>query len=77
MLIDRENKELAKEYVVTDATAGICHGKKVGISEKKVYIDEVLESDAPLWFPQDSNDTFSAYVAGRYIIWFEPWLKCI
>ncbi|KAM7469818.1 hypothetical protein LguiA_008001 [Lonicera macranthoides] len=77
ILIDRENKELAKGYVVTDATAGICHGRKVGIGEKKVYIDEVLEPDAPLWFPQDGNDTFSAYVAGGYIIWFEPWLKYI
>ncbi|KAM7474008.1 hypothetical protein LguiB_021251 [Lonicera macranthoides] len=68
ILIDRENKELPKVYVVADATAGICHGRKVGISEKKVYINEVLEPNVPLWFPQDSNDTFSIYVARGYII---------
>ena len=77
ILLDREMRELAKGYVVTDASAGICHGKKVGLGEKKVYIDEVMEPDAPLWFPQDGNHTLFVYAAGGYMILFDSWLKYI
>lgn len=75
ILIDAQRKEVAKGYIVTDSTAQICHGRLIGIGEKKVHIDEVLEPDAPLIYPQ--GETFSSYVAGGYLMWFEAWLKSI
>lgn len=78
ILLDKFGKQLAKGYVVTDAIAGVCHFKKVGIGEKKVYVEEVIEPDARLWDPpQGGHDTLAGYVQGGFLIWLECWLKYI
>ncbi|KAM7471857.1 hypothetical protein LguiA_010040 [Lonicera macranthoides] len=78
ILLDKFGKQLAKGYVVTDAIAGVCHFKKVGIGEKKVYVEEVIEPDAHLWDPpQGGHDTLAGYVQGGFLIWLEYWLKYI
>ena len=78
ILCDKFGKELANGYVVTDATANICHGKQVGMGEKKVYIEQVIEPDARLWDPpQGGYDTLAGFVQGGFVIWLECWLKIV
>ena len=49
ILLDKFGKELAKGYVVTDAATNVYHFKQVGIGEKKVYVEQVLDLNARLW----------------------------
>ena len=59
-----------------DATAKVCHFKQVGICEKKVYIEQVIEPNAHLWDPpQGGHDTLAGFVQGGFVIWLESWLK--
>lgn len=77
ILLDKFRKELAKGYVVTDgAHANTCHFKQVGLGEKKVYIEEVIDPNARLWDPpQGGHETLAGFVQGGYVIWLESWLK--
>ena len=65
ILLDRYNEELAKGYVVTDATKDICHSKRVGVGERKIYMEEVMKPDARLFdAPQGGQFTFVDLVLG-------------
>ena len=76
ILCNKFGKELAKGYLVMDATAGICHFKPGAKGDKKVYIKEVLEPEAQLWdAPQDGHNTFAGFVDGGFLTWPECWLK--
>ncbi|KAM7481751.1 hypothetical protein LguiB_006334 [Lonicera macranthoides] len=78
ILLDKFGKELANGYVVTDATSGVCHLKKVGLGEKKVYVEKVLEPNAPVWDPpQWGHDTLAGFARGGYLIWLDCWLKYV
>ncbi|KAM7470229.1 hypothetical protein LguiA_008412 [Lonicera macranthoides] len=80
ILLDKFGKELAKGYVVMDQTAGVCHFKKVGIGEKKIWVEEVMEPDARLWDPPQGEgdyNTLAGYAHGGYVIWLECWLKYV
>lgn len=74
-LLDRNGIEVAKGYVMTE-TAGICHGRKVLIGEKKVYIEEVLVGDALVYDgPQDGIRYLDGFSAGGPLIWLESRMK--
>ena len=76
IICDKFGKDLAKGYIVTDATAGLCHGRRVCNSEKKVYVERVLDPEARLWdAPQDGHETLAGFVDGGFLIWLECWLK--
>ncbi|KAJ6824276.1 uncharacterized protein M6B38_102835 [Iris pallida] len=78
ILCDKFGKKLAKGYVVTDATSNMCHFKKVGYGEKKVYVKEVIDPDAPLFDPpQRGNHTFAGLVDGGFLIWLDCWLEYV
>lgn len=78
VICDKFGKELAKGYVVTDDTGKKCHFKPVGKGEKKVYIEDVFEPDAPLWDPpQGGHETLADFVQGGYVIWMDCWLKYV
>ena len=66
---------LANGYIVTDATAGLFHNRRVCNGEKKVYVERVLDAEARLWdAPQDGHETLVSYVDGGFLIWLEYWL---
>ncbi|KAL7104165.1 hypothetical protein ACP275_08G227100 [Erythranthe tilingii] len=50
-LCDKFGRKIARGYVVTNDTSGVCHFKIVGPEEKKVYIEEVLDPNARVWYP--------------------------
>lgn len=76
VICDKFGKDLANGYIVTDATAGLCHGRRVCNGEKKVYVERVLDPEARLWdAPQDGHETLASYVDGGFLIWLECWLK--
>ncbi|KAM7477609.1 hypothetical protein LguiA_025822 [Lonicera macranthoides] len=55
-----------------DQTAGVCHFKKVGIGEKKIWVEEVMELDARLWDPPQGEgdyNTLASYAQGGYILY--------
>ena len=69
---DKFGKDLAKGHIVTDATAGLCHGRRVCDSEKKVNVERVLDPEAHLWdAPQDDHETLTGYGDGGFLIWLE------
>mgnify|MGYP006900065977 CR=1 FL=1 len=75
---DISGKVLANGYVVTDFTSKVCHSKNVEVGEKKVYIEQVIEPDAPLWDPpQDGFFTLVGFVQGGFVIWTKRWLTYV
>ena len=61
---------------MTNATAGLCHGRHVCNGEKKVYVERVLDPETRLRdAPQDGHETLASYVDGGFLIWLECWLK--
>ena len=61
---------------MTDATTGLCHGRRVCNGEKKVYVERVLNPEARLWdTSQDDHETLASYTDGGFLIWLECWLK--
>ena len=76
VICDKFGKDLANGYIVTDATVGLCHGRRVCNGEKKVYVERVLDPEARLWdAPQDGHETLASYVDDGFLIWLECWLK--
>ncbi|KAL5727087.1 hypothetical protein ACHQM5_000319 [Ranunculus cassubicifolius] len=75
-LLDRKGEPVAKGYIVTDGTSGICHGRKVISGEKKVFVEDVLDPDAHIYDgPQNGEYTLEALVEGGFLIWLEGRLQ--
>lgn len=73
-LLDKDEREVAKGSV--DQNGKICHGRKIARGEKRVYIEEVLEPDCPVYDgPQNGNHTLNDWLEGGYIIWLEGRMK--
>jgi hypothetical protein len=74
-LLGRDGVPVARGYVMT-TTANVCHGRDVLRGEKKIYIQEVLVPNAPIYDgPQFGCSDLSDFVEGGPLIWLESRLQ--
>jgi hypothetical protein len=77
-LLARDGAIVAKGFIERNVTSGICHGKKVLHFERKVFVEEVLDGNAPIYDrPQDGNHILQDVTEGGYLIWLNEMLQYI
>ncbi|KAL5718611.1 hypothetical protein ACHQM5_011495 [Ranunculus cassubicifolius] len=75
-ILSREGSVVAKGWVVTNIPSKICHGKTILASEKRVYVEEVIVAEAPIYErPQDGMMTMQEISEGGYLIWPDVLLR--
>ena len=73
MLLSRDLKDVAEGHI---GVQKVCHGRRVVEGEKVVYVEKVIDPDAPLFeAPQNGLHTLSELVDGGFVIWPEYRLR--